>query len=296
VQAVGVSSEAFYFGGDAAIFGECRVGFEIGGRQESFWGGEFLFNRRLLAGDEFANEEAVLKRTFALLAASFCNAVFDGSEGVAVGDVEVREAFADRPAAGLGVPLKLFAGQAVGDRFGVTEIGVDLGNQHGDIGIERHLLIINETRSAHPRGLQYKIPMRIALAQINPTVGDLTGNVNRMARAARDAAERGAEAVVFPELSLTGYPPRDLVEKPSFLEASERELERLARETADLDLSVICGYVARSQADTGKSAKNSAAVLDRGQIVFRQSKMLLPNYDVFDEARICSRCAGSRWR
>ena len=127
--------------------------------------------------------------------------------------------------------------------------------------------------------------MRIALAQINPTVGDLSGNVNRMARAAREAAGRGAEAVVFPELSLTGYPPRDLVEKPSFLEASERELERLARETADLDLSVICGYVARSQAETGKRALNSAAVLERGQIVFRQSKMLLPNYDVFDEAR-----------
>jgi len=127
--------------------------------------------------------------------------------------------------------------------------------------------------------------MRIALAQFNPTVGDLAGNVNRMARAARDAAGRGAEAVVFPELSLAGYPPRDLVEKPSFLEASERQLERLARETADLDVSVICGYVARSHSNTGKRALNSAAVLDRGQIVFRQSKMLLPNYDVFDEAR-----------
>ncbi len=127
--------------------------------------------------------------------------------------------------------------------------------------------------------------MRIALAQINPTVGDLSGNVDRMTRAARDAAGRGAEAVVFPELSLTGYPPRDLVEKPSFLDASERELERLARETAGFDLSVICGYVARSLAETGKRAMNSAAVLERGQIVFRQSKMLLPNYDVFDEAR-----------
>src|SRR3984957_16827592 len=127
--------------------------------------------------------------------------------------------------------------------------------------------------------------MRIALAQINPTVGDLSGNVNLMTRAARDAAGRGAEAVVFPELSLAGYPPRDLGEKPSFLDASERELERLARETADLNLSVICGYVARSQAQTGKQALNSAAVLERGQIVFRQSKMLLPNYDVFDEAR-----------
>ena len=71
--------------------------------------------------------------------------------------------------------------------------------------------------------------MRIALAQINPTVGDLAGNADRIARAAREAAARGAEVVVFPELSITGYPPRDLVEKPSFLERSERELERLAR-------------------------------------------------------------------
>jgi NAD+ synthase (glutamine-hydrolysing) len=127
--------------------------------------------------------------------------------------------------------------------------------------------------------------MRIALAQLNPTVGDLSGNVDRMTRASREAAARGAEAVVFPELSITGYPPRDLVEKPSFLESSERELERLARETADLDLSVICGYVARSQAETGKRALNSAALIEHGAVVFRQSKMLLPNYDVFDEAR-----------
>ncbi len=88
-----------------------------------------------------------------------------------------------------------------------------------------------------------RISMRIALAQLNPTVGDLAGNVDRMTRASRDAAARGAEVVVFPELSLTGYPPRDLVEKPAFLESCERELERLARETADLGLSVICGYV-----------------------------------------------------
>jgi len=127
--------------------------------------------------------------------------------------------------------------------------------------------------------------MRIALAQLNATVGDLTGNVDRMTRASREAAARGAEAVVFPELSITGYPPRDLVEKPSFLDSSERELERLARETADLDLSVICGYVARSQAETGKRALNSAALIEHGAVVFRQSKMLLPNYDVFDEAR-----------
>jgi NAD+ synthase (glutamine-hydrolysing) len=127
--------------------------------------------------------------------------------------------------------------------------------------------------------------MRIALAQINPTVGDLAGNVDRMTAAARDAAGRRAELVVFPELSVTGYPPRDLVEKSSFIDRSERELNRLAQETAGLDLSVICGYVARSQSETGKAAVNSAAVIEGGTVVFRQEKMLLPTYDVFDEAR-----------
>src|ERR1700681_4436635 len=127
--------------------------------------------------------------------------------------------------------------------------------------------------------------MRIALAQLNPTVGDLAGNVDRMTRAARDAAARGAEVVLFPELSLTGYPPRDLVEKPAFLEGCERELDRLARETADFGLSVICGYVARPEAEPGNRALNRAALIEGGEIVFRQSKMLLPNYDVFDEAR-----------
>jgi NAD+ synthase/NAD+ synthase (glutamine-hydrolysing) len=130
--------------------------------------------------------------------------------------------------------------------------------------------------------------MRIALAQINPVVGDLAGNGARIAKVAREAAARGAEVAVFPELSITGYPPRDLVEKPSFVERSERQLAELARETADLDLSIVCGYVARSPSPDGKRALNRAAVLERGQIVFRQTKMLLPTYDVFDEARYFS--------
>src|SRR5580704_11555527 len=127
--------------------------------------------------------------------------------------------------------------------------------------------------------------MRVALAQINPTIGDFAENVRLILRDAREAARRGAEGVVFPELALTGYPPRDLVEKPSFLTRSEMELEKLAQETADLDLSLVVGFVARSRAETGKRALNSAAVIHGGQIVFRQSKMLLPTYDVFDEAR-----------
>src|SRR5512138_3909364 len=113
--------------------------------------------------------------------------------------------------------------------------------------------------------------MRIALAQINTTVGDLAGNLDLMLSSARRAAAAGAGVVVFPELSLTGYPPRDLVEKPSFLERTEQHLQRLALETAELDACLVCGYVGRSNALTGKSATNSAAVLDHGRIVFRQN-------------------------
>ena len=127
--------------------------------------------------------------------------------------------------------------------------------------------------------------MKIALAQIDTTVGDLAGNVDRMIRRAAEAAAAGAQVVVFPELSITGYPPRDLVEKPTFVERSSQQLERLAAGTAALPLAVIAGYVGPSHSETGKRATNSAAVLRSGAILFRQSKMLLPTYDVFDEAR-----------
>ena len=127
--------------------------------------------------------------------------------------------------------------------------------------------------------------MKIALGQIDTTVGDLAGNVARMADFARRASGLHADLIAFPELSITGYPPRDLVEKESFLERSECELQRLARETADLPIALICGYVGKSPERSGKRATNSAAILQRGAIVFRQTKMLLPTYDVFDEAR-----------
>ena len=121
--------------------------------------------------------------------------------------------------------------------------------------------------------------------QINPTVGDLSGNVALMVRFARDAAARNAELIVFPELSLTGYPPRDLVEKPDFIARSEKAVERLADATKDLPLSIVAGYVGRSHKTSGKQATNSAAVIRGGEVVLRQMKILLPTYDVFDETR-----------
>ena len=127
--------------------------------------------------------------------------------------------------------------------------------------------------------------MRIALGQINTTVGDMAGNVARMVEAAREAAGRNAEVVVFPELAVTGYPPRDLMERPSFLERAEQELARLAEQTAGLGITVVAGSIARSQSGMGKHALNIAAVLQNGRELFRQAKMLLPTYDVFDEGR-----------
>src|SRR5580704_2688344 len=106
--------------------------------------------------------------------------------------------------------------------------------------------------------------MKIALAQINTTVGDLTGNVDRMIRAAHEAAAAGAQVAIFPELSVTGYPPLDLVEKSTFVERSVQQLERLAAQTAALPIALVAGYVGPSAAHTGKRATNSAAVLAGG--------------------------------
>jgi len=127
--------------------------------------------------------------------------------------------------------------------------------------------------------------MKIALAQINSTVGDLCGNAKRILEFSRRAAESGANVVVFPELSLTGYPPRDLLEKENFLDGTEQHLERLAADSSALNVSIICGTVTRTGSSTGLPIYNSAAVLQGGRITFRQHKMLLPTYDVFDEAR-----------
>ncbi len=127
--------------------------------------------------------------------------------------------------------------------------------------------------------------MRIALGQFNATVGDLNGNVDRMVRQATDAVRGGAEIVVFPELSLNGYPPRDLVEKPSFIDRTQEALTRLARETAQFPIALVVGYVTPADSPVGKRVANAACVLSRGQTVFEQRKMLLPTYDVFDESR-----------
>jgi NAD+ synthase (glutamine-hydrolysing) len=125
--------------------------------------------------------------------------------------------------------------------------------------------------------------VKIALGQINPTVGDFNGNAAKIIDFARRAQSEGAGLILFPELSVCGYPPRDLVERTSFVTHNHETVERIAGETRGI--AVICGLVTPAQAATGKSVMNSAALLKDGRVAFLQSKMLLPTYDVFDEMR-----------
>ena len=127
--------------------------------------------------------------------------------------------------------------------------------------------------------------MRIAIAQINNTIGDLEANAAKILEFAQRAQELGAEVVAFPELALTGYPPRDLVEKHSFLDRTAQALDDIAAASAHLRPALIVGYVARSPENSAIRAQNAAAVIENGRVVFKQCKMLLPTYDVFDEAR-----------
>jgi len=125
--------------------------------------------------------------------------------------------------------------------------------------------------------------VKIALGQINPTVGDFIGNAAKIIDFSRRAQSAGAGLILFPELSVSGYPPRDLVERTSFVARNRDSVERIAAETKGI--AVICGLVTPAHSDTGKSVMNSAALLMEGKVAFIQSKMLLPTYDVFDEMR-----------
>ena len=125
--------------------------------------------------------------------------------------------------------------------------------------------------------------LRIALAQLNPTVGDVTGNL-AMARTARqDAARQGADLVVFTEMFLSGYSPEDLVLKPAFIEKCRQAAEELAADTADGGPGIVMGVPWR---DEKTGLHNSIAVMDGGKISALRHKVDLPNYGVFDEKRV----------
>ncbi|HYU56849.1 MAG TPA: NAD+ synthase [Actinomycetota bacterium] len=122
--------------------------------------------------------------------------------------------------------------------------------------------------------------MRIALGQINTTVGDLEGNVERMVRSTRDATAAGADVIVFPELGVTGYPPEDLLLRRAFVDDNLEALDDLARRTSGACAALV-GFVDRTE----RGLHNAAAVVRGGRVLERYHKHRLPNYGVFDEAR-----------
>ena len=124
--------------------------------------------------------------------------------------------------------------------------------------------------------------LRIAVAQMNPTVGDIAGNVAKIREGRADAARHGADIVLFTELFVSGYPPEDLVVRPAFLAACEKAVTELAAETDDGGPAMIVGY---PRTENGKRY-NSVAVIDGGKIIGVRDKVDLPNYGEFDEKRV----------
>ena len=125
--------------------------------------------------------------------------------------------------------------------------------------------------------------MRLALAQINTTIGDFAGNLRAIRSAVARARAERADVVVLPELAVCGYPPGDLLERPSFLRDQTRALEELVPESRDI--AILTGAVLPAPQGAPKHLSNAAVLLDRGEIAHVQAKTLLPTYDVFDESR-----------
>jgi NAD+ synthase (glutamine-hydrolysing) len=126
--------------------------------------------------------------------------------------------------------------------------------------------------------------MKLALAQINPTIGDFEGNVRLILDRLSQAEAQGVDLICFSEMVLTGYPPRDLLENPEFVAMAEQALADVVR--AVKGKSAVClGTILPNTSGSGLPLHNSAVIIEKGKIVFTQHKTLLPNYDVFDEQR-----------
>src|ERR687897_3682983 len=121
--------------------------------------------------------------------------------------------------------------------------------------------------------------MRVALAQINTTVGDIWGNVEKMADTLERATDSGAELVAYPELTIPGYPPEDLLMRQSFIEENMRALHEFAGRVSE-NVVAAAGFV-----DLGTDLYNACALVSGGEVLYRYHKRYLPNYGVFDENR-----------
>ena len=128
--------------------------------------------------------------------------------------------------------------------------------------------------------------MRLAIAQINPTIGALEANRKLIEQAVDNAVEASADLVVLPEMALTGYPPMDLLERDGFVRDQVRELETLAK--ASKRVAIALGAVLPLPAGRPKQLSNAAVLLAGGERLAAQPKTLLPSYDVFDERRYFS--------
>jgi NAD+ synthase/NAD+ synthase (glutamine-hydrolysing) len=125
--------------------------------------------------------------------------------------------------------------------------------------------------------------MKIALAQLNPVIGDFRGNCRKIAQACEEAARRGASLVILPEMAVCGYPPRDLLTVPKFVDENQRALDWLV--STIRGPAVLTGHFARTGGGSGKDLANSASLFRNGEVLAVTRKILLPSYDVFDELR-----------
>ncbi|MCU0503694.1 MAG: NAD+ synthase, partial [Anaerolineae bacterium] len=128
--------------------------------------------------------------------------------------------------------------------------------------------------------------MKITLAQLNPIIGDYAGNLAKIEETLVAVAGERPDLVVFPELFLTGYPPRDLLERAWFITQAQEAVEKLLAISCRFpSIGIIVGVPLPAERAVGKGLNNTALLIENGRVVFRQNKSLLPTYDVFDEAR-----------
>lgn len=135
--------------------------------------------------------------------------------------------------------------------------------------------------------------MKIALAQTNPIVGAFDYNLKKVQKSIENGKKLGCDLIVFPEFTLIGYPPKDLLEKEDFINNNLKSLDRFIKETSGI--AVICGFIEKNPNHPAKPLYNAAIFFENGKILLKTYKILLPSYDVFDEARYFAPGEQAKW-